>query len=279
MTTLFDISLAVARSIGGLRVEQASTNGTSTTLVDADLGGHSGDWEDGTLWNITKEEFSKISSYDSKTGTLTLVSTLTSSEADDRYALLDREFTLDEIISAINSTLSMMKYPKTDTTTVTIADDQSEYDLPTDCHDLRQVYRPLNDDTNENLWLELYGWKLEKTASGTADKLIIDHHGIDTGDTLKLVYCLYHDPVYASDSEVDDWLPEAVIIAESVVYLLMNSAENINTSEKNLGSRLEFWDKRRERAHERFPIRLPQRRGTVLITDTRDEVDVELTTE
>ena len=184
--TLFDIALEVMRAVGETRYGTADSNGTTTTLIDSNLGGDDDDWNSGILFHVDDKEFSRITDYDSGTGTITILDAFSAgTESGDQYVVADAEYQLHDVIAAINQELATVRYPVVDTSTITIADEQSEYNLPSDCHDLRQVYYEVQEDTNEHLWSPLRSWSVEKTAAGTADKLIINYHGIGSDYDLK----------------------------------------------------------------------------------------------
>ena len=277
MTTLFDATLQVARALGELKMGTADSSGSTTTLVDSNIGGDDDDWNGGTLWHIDDSEFSEISDYAESTGAVTLLDALTSATADgDRYAIADKEYPLNAIIDAVNQELTMTRYPKTDTSTITIADEQTEYDLPADCDDLRQVYYEVEEDSNKHLWTRLPNWDVQKTATGSADKLVINWHGIASGYDLKLVYVTYHSAVYNDDDNIDESIPLARIVPAAVRNLMLRNLQDMNTADEAYGNFINMWEQRAERAKLRHPIRLPAIDGKVMALGTSDqEAEVE----
>lgn len=277
MTTLFDATLQVARALGELKMGTADSGGTTTTLVDSNIGGDDDDWNGGTLWHIDDSEFSEISDYTESSGTVSLLDALTSATADgDRYAIADKEYPLNVIIDAVNQELTMTRYPKTDTSTITIADEQTEYDLPSDCDDLRQVYYEVEEDSNKHLWTRFPNWDVQKTSTGSADKLIINWHGIASDYDLKLVYVTYHSAVYNDDDNIDESIPLARIVPAAVRNLMLRNLQDMNTADEAYGNFINMWEQRAERAKLRHPIRLPARDGKVMALGTSDqEAEVE----
>lgn len=277
--TLFDATLLLARALTILRTSTSDSVGTSTTLIDSNRGGNSDDWEGGTLWHLDVSEYKIIDSYDPKTGTFTLRSALAdATTSGDNYAVADAEYPIDLLEDAINSELTMLRYAKVDTSSITIVDEQSEYTLPTDCHDLRQVYWQTNDDANENLWVKLNNWTVEKTATGSANTLIIDHHGIAEDYDLKLVYVTRHGALYDDAGQIDESINIQRIIPSAVLYCIYNKFEDANkSSSKGMERLIQRWEREEEMARLRYPIRLPAKDGMVMALGTnsyRDEAEI-----
>jgi len=277
MTTLFDVTLEVARALGELKTGTTDSAGTTTTAIDSNIGGDDDDWNGGTFWHIDDSEFSEISDYASSTGTITILDALTAATAEgDRYAIADKEYPLDRITDAINQELTSIRYPKTDITTITIADEQSEYDLPSDCHDLRQVYYEVEEDSNEHLWTRFPNWEVQKTATGSADKLVINWHGIASDYDLKLVYVTRHSAVYDDSDTIDESIRIERIVPSAVVNLMLYNLQDMNTANESYGKYLDMWMNRAEQAKLYYPIRLPPIDGKVMALGTSDrEVKVQ----
>jgi len=266
--TLFDIALEVCRAIGETRYGTADSVGTTTTLVDSNLGGDDGDWDDGLLFHIDDKEFSRITDYAS-TGTVTILDAFTAATASgDQYAIADTEYEISDIIAAINQELMTVYYPVVDTSTITIADNQSEYTLPSDCHDLRQVYYEVQDDADEHLWARYTDWEVEKTAAGSADTLIIDYHGIGSDYVLKLIYVKRHDSLYSDSDTLDETVRMERVVPGAVVNLLLRSLMDMNTADENIGDFINIWERRAERARQMHNPRLPGIDGKVMSLGT-----------
>ena len=192
--------------------------------------------------------------------------------------MADAEYQLHDVIAAINQELATVRYPVVDTSTITIADEQSEYNLPSDCHDLRQVYYEVQEDTNEHLWSPLRSWSVEKTAAGTADKLIINYHGIGSDYDLKLVYVKRHSPLYSDTDKLDETVKMERIVPGAVSHLLLRSLMDMNTADENIGQFINLWEERAQRARIEHDPRLPPVHGQVLeISTLNREADIEET--
>ena len=61
-------------------------------------------------------------------------------------------------------------------TTITIALDQTEYNLPAVANlDLLEVWiqTDTTDETDDNQWVKLYNWRIHYSATGTADTVTV----------------------------------------------------------------------------------------------------------
>lgn len=270
--TLFDAVLAVARAVGEVEVGTADSNGTTTTLIDSNLGGDDDDWNGGTLFHIDDEEFSEITDYASSSGTVTILDAFTSAtQSGDRYGIMDKEYRLTKLISAVNYVLTDIRVPKVDTSTVEVASGQSEYTLPTDCHDLRQVHYQWEDDTNDNQWVSV-NFNVEKTAKGSANTLILPSYGLNAGRKIRLTYVTDHAYLYDDTDEIDEHIPLSRIVPEAVEYLLLQSLMDMNTADENIGRFINMWSEKAERARMTHRVPLPPKRGNVLALETANKV-------
>ena len=228
---LFDLTLRVARALNAVE-EGIATSGDTTSLIDSNNLTQDDDfWNGGTAWIIQDSagagaapegEYSIINDFANATGDATLRTTLSAGIASgDRYAIADNEYPLNDIISQINAALDDMgPVVFTDTTSVTIADNQTEYTLPTAIvgGELKEVWFQNDDsDSDDNRWTPVYNWYVQKTATGTADELILPYQ-FASGYDLKLVYTANHAELY----DVTDKLSEDIDIRQVVYRATLN---------------------------------------------------------
>lgn len=200
MTNLFDLTLDLARLLE-IVAEGVATGGSTTTIVDTVERTQDDDyWNGGAAW-ITYDsagagaapqgEYGFISDFANSSSTITLRDALTAAVASgDRYAVATPRYPLYILIQKINEVLNTIE--KTDTSTVTIAASQLEYSLPTDCMNLKQVWiQTDSDDADANGWEVIHDWYEQKTATGTANLLVLRRQ-FPTGYAVKLVYEPYH---------------------------------------------------------------------------------------
>jgi len=106
MTTLFDMTLQVARQVTDAIVEGTATNGSATTLTDTNLTQANGHFARGTLWIKSGTHQNKVVSVTSFAANVLTFPTLTTSIGTPRYAVLPEDpFPYSQIVGAINSAL------------------------------------------------------------------------------------------------------------------------------------------------------------------------------
>lgn len=270
--TLFDATLQLARAIGVIRTGTADAAGTTSTLIDSNRPESSDDWNGGTLWHIDDSEFSEITDFDATTGTFTLLDDLTAATVGgDRYAVASAKYPLDWIIDAINQELTMMRYPVVDTSSITISSGQSEYTLPAAVHDLRQVYYQHHDDADDNQWVKI-NFDVEKSATGSANKLLLPSYGLNSGNDIKLVYITRHSAIYNDSDQIDESIKLERIVPQAIVNLLLRYMEDQNTEDRTIGQRINYWDNRAREMKLEYPMRLPARQGKFLMLGNDDVI-------
>ena len=229
---MFDLSYLVARELNVIE-EGTATGGSATTLIDTVYRDEDDDfWNGGTLWVVydaggsaaaPEGEWARITNHVSSTKTLTITALTAGIAASDLYAVSDDEFPRGTIVSQVNRSLADMgRIVYTDTTTITTADDQTEYTLPTGLAggDLKQVWlQNDDDDADDNLWTEIFNWSIQVTATGTAEEMILEYQ-YASGYALKLVYIAPHPEMYTSASKLSETVPLNNIVYPTVLNLL-----------------------------------------------------------
>ncbi len=221
---LFDLTYRTARELGYLD-EGVATGGSTTTLIDTKDRTEDDDyWNGGTVWIILdyagagaapELECSIVSDFVNSTGTVTLRDAVTVAIASgDRYAIASDWVPLHIIISKINQALmDMGVIPYTDSTTITIAANQTEYTLPRAAHqELTQVWIQYDTDTNDNEWEEVLNWRVQANSIGSAATLILPYQ-YTSGYKIMLVYNAVHPELYMYGDNLSDAIP-----IERVVY-------------------------------------------------------------
>lgn len=220
--------------------EGVATGGATTTIIDTVERTEADDfWNKGSAI-ILKDaagasaapegEIQVISDFVNSTGVITLRTALTVAVASgDIYAIARSFIPLRVVISKINAVLSedigYMLF--TDKTSLTIAANQTEYSLPAACYELREVWlQGDKSDSDDNLWSRVYGWRVETTATGTADLLILPYQ-YGTDYDLKLEYMGVHPELYAySDKLAEGIAPERVIYPAALGCLEWRRAQS-----------------------------------------------------
>lgn len=265
--TLFDLTYELARLLG-TTVEGVATGGGTTSIADTVERTESDDfWNGGSAWILydaggagaaPQGEYSFVSDFAQTGGIVTLRSTLTAAvAAGDKYALGGLRYPLQLLAAKINEQLGVIE--KTDITTVVIAAEQTEYSLPTDCLELKQVWISSGeDDTNANNWQQLYDWYVQKSATGSANKLIFARQ-FGTGDLIKLVYIGYHTRLQSATDKLDDSINADKILKEAAVGCLLWYKAKVGDSDMSVNELLNYFQPLAAAAAQEFPQRLPKK--------------------
>ena len=228
--TLADLTYRVARELG-LTQEGIATGGNVTTLVDTVMRVEQDDyWNKGTVWVLRdaagakaapEGEYATVSDFDSATSTLTISALTAAIAGGDRYAVSTRHIPLHILIQKINTSIQDLGViPYVDITSITTADEQTEYTLPISAkRDLLQVYiQTVDDDANDNRWMEIPNWEVQQADAGAAPRLIIPQY--TSGYKLKLVYMANHPPLQVATAALSEYVPVERIVIPAVLACL-----------------------------------------------------------
>jgi len=281
--TLFDLAYRVGREIGGnISVSGTCTGGSSTTIVDtAVLSQSDNAWANGTAF-ITYDaggagaapqgEYKIISASASASYTVTASSAFTANvAAGDRYFLLKKRYPLHIVIQNINNALmNLGGIAATDTTSIYTVDEQTEHTLPIAANlDLRQVWiQNVNDDANDNKWSLLHNWYVQKTATGSADTLVLPAQYI-ADYYLKLVYVAPHPELNLYSDKLDESIPLERVVYSAAASCLRWYMDKLGSDDyvshfNELTTKAEY-----ARLHQSIPI--PPRTGKIMLVN-RDYV-------
>jgi hypothetical protein len=268
MANLFELTYQLAVSLGVVN-EGTATGGSTTTLIDTvELTQADDFWNLGTVW-VTYDaagagaapqgEYSVISDFTASSDTVALRSTLTAAIAvNDRYAIARPRYPLSLLTSRINEVLRQIPIQKDDVSTVTIAADQTEYSLPADVWDLKEVWHQTNDDTNDNRWEKLYDWRVKKSATGTANILELGRQW-DTDYELKLVYLTDHQVLRASTDKLDTTIHVNRVVYNAVVGCLLWRKAKIGQLDENENQLLNYFQSLATEMNNRFAVSYPKK--------------------
>ena len=270
---LFDLTYRVGRESGTVD-EGIATGGSTTTIIDTNALDQDDDyWNKGTAWIIRDSagasaapegEYSVISDFATSTDTATLQDTLTAAVASgDRYAVGRKQVPLHIIIQKINQVLiDLGVVPYTDTTSVVMAANQTEYTLPVAAsHDLREVWLQMdNTDADDNLWVEIFNWVVEKSDRGVADTLILPLQ-YSKDYYLKLVYMAKHPSLYASTDKLSEHVPLERVVFPAVLDCLRWRKQR--TRQRTFDDDIERWEEKVELVRQSSPVQAPSRPGKI----------------
>jgi hypothetical protein len=268
MANLFDLTYQLAVSLGVVN-EGTATGGSTTTLIDTvELTQADDFWNLGTVW-VTYDaggagaapqgEYSVISDFTASSDTVALRSTLTAAiAAGDRYAIGRPRYPLSLLTSKINEVLRQIPIQKDDITTVAIAADQTEYSLPADVWDLKEVWVQSSDDTNDTQPERIYDWTVKKSATGTANVLMLGRQF--TADTLlHLKYLTDHQTLRAATDKLDTTIHVNRVVYNAVVGCLLWRKAKIGQLDENENQLLNYFQSLATEMNNRFAVSYPKK--------------------
>jgi hypothetical protein len=268
MANLFDLTYQLAVALGVVN-EGTATGGSTTTLIDTvELTQADDFWNKGTVW-VTYDagglgaapqwEYSVVSDFTASSDTVTLRSTLTAAiAANDRYAIARPRYPLALLTSKINEVLRTIPIQKDDVSTVTIAAEQTEYSLPADVWDLKEVWLQTTDDTNDNRWEKLNDWDVRKSATGTANILELGRQWA-TDYELKLVYLTDHQVLRAATDKLDTTIHVNRVVYNAVVGCLLWRKAKIGQLDENENQLLNYFQSLAAEMNNRFAVSYPKK--------------------
>jgi hypothetical protein len=266
--TLFDLTYELARLLGVV-AEGVATGGSTTTIVDTVERTEASDfWNGGTAW-ITYDaagagaspqgEYSFISDFDATTDTLTLRSTLLTAVASgDRYAVSGLRYPLQLLIQKVNEVLRTIPLAKDDLSTITIEANRTEYALPSDVWELRQVAVQNNSTANDTQPEKLYDWHVQKSATGTANVLVLGRQ-FDVDTILRLSYLTDHQTLRVNSDKLDDSIHINRVLYDAAVRCLLWYKSKVGDSDTSVNDLLNLYQGMAQEMNNRFPVSYPKK--------------------
>ncbi len=263
--TLFDLTLDLARILGTVR-EGVATGGSTNTIVDNVNRTEDDDaWNGGTAW-ITydaggagaapQSEYNIVTDFTASSDTITTAAFSVAVASGDRYAVAGLRYPLDLLIQKINEAFGVIE--KADTSTVVWAADQTEYSLPSDVLELKQVFIAANtSDSDDNRWEPIFDWSIQKSTTGTANKIVFTHqYAADTD--VKLVYTTYHQVLRVATDKLDDTIHEKRILYNAALACVIWRQMKVGQSE-DLSKELNLFQGMAQAMNNEHAQRLPRR--------------------
>lgn len=273
--TLFDLTYWVARELGIL-LEGTATGGGTTSIADTVERTEANDyWNGGTAWVIydaggagaaPEKEYSVITDFANSGGALTLRTTLTAAvAANDRYAIADKRIPLNVIVQFVNQAiLDLGRIPVVNKTSLTIAADQTEYTLPAAVYpdNLRRVWiQSITTDADDNQWVEVFNWRVEVTATGTADILHLPAQ-YPSGYDLMLEYVALHPQLFTVSAKLSETIPAERVVYQAAYLCLkyMQDKYKVDTWKDAIGAMYQ----KAQTAKGEYPIKLPRKPSRIV---------------
>jgi len=271
VTTLFDLTLALAGKLGVVRSSTAT--GTTSTSVTPDTKRTEGldAFNGGTIWITSadgaapEDEYARVTDFVTTGGVITHSALTVATASGDSYSIATARYPLDTLINAINVELRKFRIPLYDRTSLDIVADQSEYTLPAGIRgeNLINVYEETDTDANDSQPVAL-NWSVQEAATGTQHTLVIHSRNVTTGNDIMLEYLSWCPAVYDYDDVIDDIVPVERILAGAAATCELTRMRTYSSGSKLDIEMLNYYQREAIMAEQRFPIRYPARRGSVL---------------
>lgn len=281
-TTLADLTYELAVELG-IVYEGEATSGTTTTLIDTnDLTQADDYWQGGTVWILDdaggagaapQGEYAIASSFTAATDKVTFVAAMTTPPASgDRYAIAKRTYPLYTMIQAINRALRNINILYTNSTAIDTAASQTEYTLPSVAAlDLRRVwFQTKINDANDNKWVEIPNWMIQKSATGSADTLILPLQ-FTSGRDIMLEYMAPHPRLYDSSDQLDESVHIERVIFRAAWMIMNTEVQQTRAQDAYLVDSREYYKSLTQAADVRYPILGPPKRSKLLIADRQTD--------
>lgn len=278
--TLFDAMLDVVRKLG-VTFEGKATGGTTTVINDQDAASNDliyqiGYWKGGTafIFRTTdglapQGEVTGIQNNSGVTGGTVIFNlnpALTAVvQSGDYYAVTNRRYTRFSVQAAVNTALQDLGViPVTDISSLTVADDTTEYTLPVGAGlDLREVWVQTNADVSNYRWRKLQGWTVDKKAAGVGETLILSRQE-ESGMILKLVYMAAHAELTTPSDVIDEAIHPDRVIYPAIVNLLMGRMGRRGRDSESLTNQIQYYRNFAEEVRSRHPINAPGKPARLL---------------
>lgn len=266
--TLFDLTYQLAVALGAIS-EGTATNGSTTTVVDTVRLTQDDDfWNGGSLWLLydagglgaaPQGEYRVVTDFVASTDTATLESALSAAiGAGDKYAIARTRYPLQILIQKVNEALVGVKIEKVDTSTITIATEQTEYSLPSDVLELKEVWISTGDDTDDNGWQRIYDFHVLKSATGTANKIAFDRQ-FSTDTSIRLVYTAYHTTLISASDKLDDSIHINRVVYNAAVGALLWRKAKVGESDSTINELLNYYQNLAGQMNVEHAVDLPRK--------------------
>ena len=272
------------RRLGG-KVTLA-TGGTTTTIIDTKLADELGEGNEDDIYNggtaiviedagganaAPEGEFSRITDYTASTQTVTVSPALTAAPAaGDRVLIVPPDFPLYDMIEVVNDALKNIgDIPKVDTS-LTTADNQTEYTLPIALKGMELLnveIQGTTTDADNNRYSPIPFWRIVTSLPGSTATLVLPQYG--SGYTIRLTYSGRHPRIDAYDDYVSEFLhPElvhAAVYAHAIQWRNDNDANAGGADNAKLGLEQKAWSQY-DRAKITHRVEIPPRRMQPFVT-------------
>lgn len=272
--TSFQLTHLLQRAYRRLKVAKTSiaTGGSTTTIVDTKLLDYLAESNEDDILNggsviVVRDAggsgaapegvFERITDYDDS-GTVTFAAVSAAIAAGDTYMYITRDFPIYDMLEVVNDSLVFLgKIPRVDTS-LTTANNQTEYTLPVGLKGgkiIRVEVQGTTTDANDNQYTQVVNWRIVDSDPGSSATLVIPQ--LQSGYTLRLTYYGYHPRINSYDDYISEYIHPELAVSSVVAHAL----EWYNSQRSGAD---DYWKQREDRAWNQldiakstYPIRLP----------------------
>lgn len=280
--TQFQLTHLLQRVYRRLKVARTmiATGGSTTTIVDTNLADYLAESnEDNYLDNWTaivirdaggsgaapEGEFNRISDFVASTGTITVPAAWSGTSevaSGDRYMIASPDFPLNDMIEIVNDALVSLGNIPVPNTSLTTADNQTEYTLPvalTGSQLLDLEVQGDTDDANDNQYAQITNHQIvPPTAPGATGTLVIPQLG--SGYTIRVTYLGLHPRVQDFDDDISSYIHPELAVAVCVAHALQWYNTIRGGTDKYFLSREDRAWNQYEITKQNYPVVIPDRR-------------------
>jgi len=251
MTTLFDILRLVGTQLRDT-YSGVATNGSTTTLLDANMPGYTDDFWNGGLLLFSSGSPAgstrNITDFASASKGFTFSALTSAVVSGTQYTALSNVYPRADLVLAVNKALlDLGRFLKTNTTLVTVTN-QEEYELPAGVASVRRVQIATNATEPYEWGPPVHQWR------EVGGKLVFDK-ATDTDDLpIRLYYEGVHEWVEDDTDEIDDAISDVMPIVWGAVYYAsmsryIDTDQKDETALQNAKIAQDKFEQMRKRAH------------------------------
>lgn len=200
-------------------------------------------------------EWGRITAFNTTDWELTISAVTSAVGAGDRCMFVSTKvFPLFEMDRAINTGLKKLGYLRKEDTSLTTANNQTEYTIPATLRGrpLWGVWVEGNDDANDNQWIPINGYEVLDSTTLYIPQYL-------SGYTIKLGGWALHDDLTAYNSALSVYVPKPLAVAAGGAELLKAYiGKNADDTEKSWRAMFDQFTQEREMQMARLDIWRPE---------------------
>lgn len=235
---------------------------SKTVLTDSNAGLTADNLINGVLFALDGTNagaYRRIS--DNAATTITVVSAMTASFSNgDNYGYIKKEFRYQDMVTYTNMALRRIGNIGIKDTSITTANNQTEYTFPIVIRegDVRGIYLQTNtNDSDDNQWIAITDWDVEPGTAGGTSLIILPQ--MAASRTIKIEYVGRHAAIASGVSNIDEAIHPELAKAALKVVLANRRTEGAIGSQDGYNQLYNKYMDELEQARIRYPVWMPRR--------------------